>query len=451
MVIQTHKRVIRNEVRGTLAALTRMIRSSRAHDIPAERMHADLAETAAHFEATTSAYLDHEDIAAGRSGTFSATDLLCWLEIARSAGVRHVPARIILTLTSDEMAAASGPVDPGGKVTMAADIAALSDAVLGAATHDEAAFAALHEQTKERLASAMDGVGDDEMVRYLQCGASNLKTIAGAGLAGPSSPATRFTPNLATGAGWIQTGNRRRIVADDARITRAAAQTPEGYRHHFVSRPWQASSRYLIGRDPNRENTPVAGFGAWPAEWRAFVCNGIVTGVSAYYFWAHKGTQDDALAALEVRNAAQTIVKAAIARGLRPGHYDCDRIGDMHADPDWPGHTADSTQAIARWLQSCPSNGFNATLDFIETEAGPVLLEGGPSTIPAGCGSGAHPLGFCAGLVSGRFAVPDTTGAVLKTPETMDAINHHQWASYDRGETVISWDEVERIAAGATT
>src|SRR3546814_3569131 len=61
------------------------------------------------------------------------------------------------------------------------------------------------------------------------------------------------------------------------------------------------------------------GEGTWPREWRAFIMDGEVTGISNYYIQAPAaGDVEDEAAVRAVRMAAQSIVDEAGARGLVP-------------------------------------------------------------------------------------------------------------------------------------
>lgn len=429
--------------RNALAKLSRALRPQNGRSFT-ENL-SNIYDSAVKFETITSGYLTPQDIAAGKTGDFDSMNLLSWLEIVKKTDIPYVPARVIASLTTPEMQIASGKVseDLMKKSGIMNKIRKLAAEHPDANKDDDAE--PTHDQVLRKLATAMETVQENEMVRYTRCGGTNLKTIAGAGIAGPNTPTVRFSPNLETGAGWLRRGNMRVIDVEDMRIINTAALTPETYTHEFVARPWIPSSRYFLAEDPHRTNTPVRGPGAWPAEWRAFVCNGVVTGVSAYYSWAHPNNDEDALMAKEVRLRAQKIVDTAIAMKLRPATYDIDQMlpdsitgfsEKITSDPNY--------KTLEDYIRDVPPGHFNCTLDFLETKDGPTFLEAGPPIIPIGtpC-QGAHPLGFATGMPFEPFAYPDVNGVCLASDKTMNTSDIPKFHEFDRTEHILSWDQLD--------
>lgn len=132
--------------------------------------------------------------------------------------------------------------------------------------------------------------------------------------------------------------------------------------------------------------------GRWPAEFRVFVENGEVVGISNYY---PQVDMDASAFALQIETAlayAQRMLDAMDARRIGVGNHSL--APDMHPQP---GQTAGFTPKAwvpAHWDRQ------DWTLDFMVLEDGSVtFLEGGPAGMRA-----AHP---CCFLQEGRDMSPD--------------------------------------------
>lgn len=401
---------------------------------------AGIIDAEAFHHAETGSWLSPDAIAAGHSGPFEACDLLAWIEIAKKAGVPAIPAKVILRLTDAETEAASGLADiPTGPIpdrirarlreglendTALHSMLTADPANQNAPVDNEALF--------EKLYACMDDVPEGWMVRSNQCGPSTLKALAGTGLVETTAPEVRFGPDLEIGPGWVRNGNRRRVDIRDRRLMQAYAAGPHTGMI-FIARPWKVASRYIEARDPHRAGTPLDIPGKWPAEWRAFVKGGVVTGVSSYYGWLEQPTSFTASKALEVRTTAQRIVDAALEQGLEP------RYGAVEG--------ARRNPALAETLetQGFGPGTFACSIDFMETEAGLMMLEAGPGNTPVG---GAHPCAFAG--VSGKPTIGnpmDTTGVAFRHMPHVLIGEPATWSDGDRTGCILTWDAVEALAA----
>jgi hypothetical protein len=205
--------------------------------------------------AETATWVSPDDLMAGHGGPFDALDLRHWLALAERAGVPAVPAREIMRLDAAEMDLASGPsaFEEGPLLERARRALAGVTPVPGegaAPRVEPDSLPMWAARLEERLFSAMDGVPEGWMVRTNRTGGSELKAMAGMGVAGPTAPAARFGPELEVGPGWVRSGNRRRVNASDGRTVRMAATGPEGGACTFLARPWVEAARYFVGDDP---------------------------------------------------------------------------------------------------------------------------------------------------------------------------------------------------------
>ncbi len=386
-----------------------------------------MAAMEAKHTAITSAWIPVEKIREGQGGAFDTNDLRHWIALAERAGVPAVPIREVLTISMEEMSVLSGKIAlPEGPLSRKL-------AAVGQRLREQMGIEQMGiEQTEakpdsgpdsdliERLFAAMDDVPEGWMVRHVRCGPSNLKAIAGMGFGGPSAPSADFGPDLEVGPGWIRNGNRRRVDVSDTRITKAAVEGGDGPQT-FVARPWVKSARWVAGEDPHRRNTPIQGNGVWPAEWRAFVENGKVIGISWYYGWTGEATPENAAIAIEVRETAQKIVDEALR---------------LRAIPQDPGRELlRGTPRFADVDERFPIGSIACTLDFIETVSGLMLLEGGPAYSRIG---GGHPCAFAGCDVPEGVAFRIMPGISLADPRT--------WKETDRTDCILSWDEVHDLA-----
>jgi len=400
-----------------------------------------LGDAALLHETETGSWVGPEAISNGVGGPFDACDLRHWLALAEISGVPAVPAREVLSLDDAEMAVLSGKVEmPENAVSRSVRKNAhlLEPYADGAEAEQEEAVD--FDSLDEKLHAAMDAVPEGWMVRYARCGSSNLKSFAGAGAAGPEAPQVRLGPNLEIGPGWVRVGNRRRVDVSDSRTVEAAAQGPGG-NFPFLARPWMEAARYAVSEDPHRHGTAFAGKGIWPAEWRAFVENGKVRGVSWYYGWCGSADQESAAIALQVRDLAQAMADKAAGIGAWPRYMDVEFVRSSQ-NPSLLGN-----EAVQAALVSLGRETVSCTLDFIETaEGGLMLLEGGPPNTPFG---GGHPCAFagCGGAPKfGNRTLTD--GVAFRTMPQVLLGDPSTWVDGDREGCILSWDEVEELAMG---
>lgn len=390
-----------------------------------------LADAEAFHRAETASWIPPQAVREGQGGPFDSCDLLTYLAIADAAGVASVPAKAIVTLSQEELAMASGKVsldDPRSKRVLGR----LAKALPETGPADDTMVEPDPESVHEKLMAAMDELPEGWMVRHVRAGGSHLKALAGAGVAGAEVPEIKFGPNLEVGPGWVRIGNRRMVDVTDRRTIQAIVEGPEGDTT-FVARPWVQASRWRVGEDPHRHGTPFAGKGAWPCEWRAFIVDGKVVGVSNYYGWNGEATPEDSRAALAVRDLAQKMADVMIQRGLFP------RLMDTEFARRRP-EFAEKLAAFGREMVAC-------TLDFIETEHGPMFLEGGPAHMPYGGGHCCAFAGTRGAPIQGNAM--DVTGVAFKLLPGVTLADMASWANgehADRAGAILDWESVEALA-----
>lgn len=414
-------------------------RAGRNKEATAEQI-AKFVRTAEIHEDETSNWVAPMEIAEGRGGPFDAADLRHWLLLAEMAGIKAVPAKEILHLDEEEINLLSGAVPiPDGIAARAMRQGAkefLTAQGIDPDYLDQQKDKEIDtDELEERLFAAMDAVPEGWMVRSARCGSSQLKALAGAGAAGPEVPEVRFGPGLEIGPGWIRKGNRRRIdVADERTVMLAAQGPPTGT--SFLARPWVSAARWFVGEDPHRHGTPFAGKGIWPAEWRAFVEHNKVVGVSTYYGWCGEASPENARIAMEVRDKAQAITNNAVGMGAWPRNMEVEFIrASKHAqDPKF-----------ARMLETFGRETVSCTLDFIETEHGIMLLEGGPACTPFG---GGHPCAFAGCGGQPRPGNPiDINGVAFRLMPHVSMADPNTWTEGDRTGCILTWEEVVELAS----
>lgn len=390
-----------------------------------------VSKIAEFFEKETGSWISAETLRDGGSGPFDACDLRHWLTLAERSGVPAVPAVEILRLSEDELGLLSGSLRLPD-TAMTRGLRKGLAGIVGNISPDLPASDSIDpEQLEERLFSVMDDLPDDWMVRSVRCGGSELKALAGCGLSGPTTPKARFGPDVEVGPGWVRVGNRRRVNTSDSRTVTALAQGPSDS-GVFVARPWIESARYLACEDPHRHGTPFAGKGAWPAEWRAFIVDGQVTGVSWYYGWSGEATAENAAIAIEVRDLAQRIADEAVALSALPRYMDVEfaRNSPQASEPE-----------AAALLEKFGRDKVAFTLDFIETNEGLMVLEGGPACSPFG---GGHPCAFAGFRPNGRM---EPLGVAFKTMPGVLIADPATWSGADPEGCIFAWDEVYGMAA----
>lgn len=439
-----------NDVRRLVVGAAKLARSPGKLRAAMEGMAA--AEQVQVEEAST--WLTHTQIEEGESGRFDSCDLRNWLAIAEKAGVAAIPAKEIASFTAEEYAALVGVYGlnrEAPRIKRMFDAIEKSVASEFTAEEREAASEAVNDSKKalnvedasERLFTAMDSIPEGWMIRSSICGGDNLKALAGTGVTETFIPEVKFGPDLEIGPGWVRSGNRRRIDIQDKRTMQLYVRN-DTVPLAFLARPWTVASRWMEGRDPHRAGTPLDIPGTWPAEWRAFVRAGKVVGVSAYYAWAGQIDAVSAQNALAVRDLAQKMIDTAIAQGLTARSMD-----DALMRAQSPRH------ARALEAMGFSDGDFDATIDFIETEDGPIMLEAGPGCGPFGSG---HPCGFAGDYQTLDLDLEDGHGVqTLKWMpcegvafRTMDHILMGEpgtWATGNKDNAILSWDDAARIAS----
>lgn len=416
---------------------------------------AGIGRMARFHEDETSSWITIDQFREGATGPFDACDIRHWMHMAELAGVKYVPGREVLRLTQEEMSAASGTVPMPDIATArqamknmksaAEEISERHASGKADATDDEAleTLAMLipsdadMDEVERKLYEAMDEVPEGWMVRTARVGSSNLKALAGSGHAGHTVPEITMGPQVEVGPGWIRVGNRRRVAPNDLRTVKAAAEGPVGDTA-FIARPWVKAARYFVHDDPNRRETPLKGPGVWPAEWRAFVEDGVVVGVSSYYSWIGEANSENAAVALQIREEAQKIVDKALELSMWPRFMDLEFVRLSQAPA-----LRDSEEMQAA-LELFGREKVGCTLDFIETEEGIMLLEGGPPNTPFG---GGHPCGFAGCGGSPKFGSrTDVNGVAFRNMEHVIVGDLDTWVDGDRSGCILTWEEVAELA-----
>ncbi|NTF17700.1 hypothetical protein G6L37_04755 [Agrobacterium rubi] len=415
---------------------------------------AGIGRMARFHEDETSSWVTIDAFRDGACGPFDACDIRHWMHLSDLAGVAYVPGKEVLRLTQDEMSAASGTVPMPDTATtrqamknvaVAAEDIARRHAQGKTDQADDEVMATFEmlvpsdadmDDVERKLYDAMDDVPEGWMVRTARVGSSNLKALAGSGHAGHTVPEVKLGPQVEVGPGWIRIGNRRRIAPNDLRTVKAAAEGPVGDTA-FLARPWAKAARYFVHDDPNRHETPLKGPGVWPAEWRAFVEDGHVVGVSCYYSWIGEANQENAAIALQVRAEAQKIADKAVELAMWPRFMDLEFVRNSQAPAIRDNSDLqDALDLFGREKVAC-------TLDFIETEDGLKLLEGGPPNTPFG---GGHPCGFAGCGGSPRFGNrTDVRGVAFRNMAHVIVGDPKTWDDGDREGCILTWEEVATL------
>jgi hypothetical protein len=461
--------------RGLLAGASRMLTGPRDRIVDAIN---GINVLALYAEEELEGWSDPEDIpgltsdapASRQVVPFDACDLRVWTQLAERAGVPYIPAKPILSLHEDMLGLLSGKIR-GVDKQMERLSKRLADQKVDAEPATDASpentdglamifkpdefgtgrplsadgRARLHHEVQNAVFDAMDDVPEGWMVRSHVSGSSTLKALAGAGVLGDPQEGAKISQNVEIGAGWVRVGNRRRIDATDKRFieTFVGGHKPV---IHYLARPWQTPSRMIEGEDPHRQGSQFAGKGAWPAEWRVFVENGTVTGVANYYGWCGEADAPSARAALEAADSAQRIVDAAKGLNLAARYMDLMFMTRPLTGKETPESLKIRDAMNARF----DVDGINCTLDFMETEDGLKLIEGGPAFSPIG---GAHPCAFAgAGIEKGsRWLDCETVGIAFKTMSHVCLGDPKTWIDGDRTGCILSWDEARALAEADQT
>lgn len=378
-------------------------------------------------------WVEPSDVLEGKGGAFDSCDLRHWLALAERAGVPFIPARQVLELDEREMNVLSGKQEmPDGPMARgirrrAEKVPELMELAKSLPPDDEPEIDM--ESLIERLYAAMDDVPEGWMVRTNLGGTEELKAWAGAGVIDPGqAPGATFGPEIEVGPGWVRDGNRRRVRPEDSRTVLLAARGAGGAA--FLARPWMKAGRTYVGEDPHRHGSMFAGKGIWPCEWRVFIERGKVVGVANYYAWNGEANAENAEMAFAARDLAQRIADEAVRTGAVPQFMDIElvRDGKLSEDP-----------AARRLLDKFGADQVSGTLDFMETENGLMLLEGGPPHTPFG---GAHPCAFAGH--GGAPGFPNGTkveGIAFRLMPGISLADPRTWREGDPAGCILPWDE----------
>lgn len=391
-------------------------------------------------EAETSRWVTPEALLCGKGGKFDACDLRHWLAVAIRAGAPYIPAREVLRLSEAEASLASGQIKVPPTVSRSI-LERFAKSLIGSTETQVPAEEPVDPAVvEEKLFSAMDDVPDGWMVRHVRSGGSMLKSFAGLGHAGESAPEVRLNQHIEVGPGWVRIGNRRRIDMTDRRTIKAYAEGPANMECIFLARPWIEAGRYLEAEDPHRKHSPFEGKGIWPAEYRVFIRNGSIVGVSAYYPWASKATPQDAKSALAARDLAQKMLDDMKEQNAVPAYMDLEfarQAAIVHGQKE----------VIDLLETDFPADGIHCTLDFLETKDGLVLLEGGPGATPFG---GGHVCGFAGQSGPPLIGRPlATEGVALELLEGVNLMEMKTWQPSDPKGRILTFAEAEALAASA--
>ena len=455
LTAMSNARQEQNAARNFSAGLLKMFRGSAAN--VAARV-TGMNAVQAFTDAEYASWQQPEAIAEGASGPFDACDLRIWTLLAERAGVPAIPAVPLLSLNEEVLELISGKVDLSDTIGKAVDgnpekvaevraLLELDDLPEAKPSWGDIPDEVVHAQIGAMLYDALDDMPDGWMVRSHVCGTSVLKGFAGAGVLESTGKSGKIRQDIEVGPGWVRTGNRRRIDATDSKLIESFVGG-HGADLHYLARPWVEAGRTRSGDDPLRHGTQFAGKGSWPCEWRVFIENNEVIGVSNYYGWLGEPSPLEASKALEAVAMAQKILDEVQASGLVAREMRMEQTRDAIAhrlarDPN-DAHAAEMDALLrARFPEN--ANGF--TLDFLEGEDGMVLLEGGPAHAPTG---GAHPCSFIGvGMEPGKGLFCDCRGVAFRM---RDGIHLGEMApkslleSEDRGE-ILSFEEARALAA----
>ncbi|NDV50836.1 hypothetical protein [Salipiger sp. PrR003] len=400
-----------------------------------------MGELMAFADAEQASWQEPEQLIEPGASPINACDTRHWLQLAELAGVPFVPARTILSLTEDEFGMVSGKVD-APELYKSALRRRVSKALendpdfdLQAAEDAEVTTTAADRQSKleaiyDRLYAAMDDVPADHMVRTHLSGSSLLKAAAGTGQVEDASEFTGVGEAVKIGPGYLTVRNRRCIDTRDQRFIEMYARGQSGPAQdiHFLARPWITASRYLEADDPHRHGSVFAGKGTWPSEWRVFVEHGEIVGVSSYYAWTCDPEPENAYRALQAVEAAQRIVEKAKELQVHT------RIMDL----ELLRHSGKNPKISEKWGR----DDLSCSLDFLETEDGPMLLEGGPGHNPV---CGANPCGFMGVGVDQGWC--DTRGVALRCMPHVHLAEPSTWRDGDHTGCILTWEEARELAA----
>ena len=391
----------------------------------AREMATGMAAIAEHVEATQNAWVD--TITEG--GTFDGCDLRIWLALAEAAGVPFVPARTILSLDEDQLEHLSGPV--AMPKHMRKGLGRLLAATFGAGDGE----APPAPSTTPRRCTSASPTRWTTCPKTGSCAATSAaRSCSRPGPVAARSSATRASRRARTSRS-APAGCAQATGAASTRPTRATwRSSPQGHgAHPLPRRPWVQAARHVECEDPHRHGTIFAGSGTWPAECGLFFEHGAVTGVAFYYGWAGEATPENARKAFEAKAAAEKIIAAGVQAKMVPQLMDIEILKHHRASgAKMPEITREAVERFG--------DGFSGTLDFVETDQGMTLLEGGPGHTPVG---GAHP---CAFAGTGEGVGSTIVGVALKLMEHVVLADPKTWKDGDRSGAILTWEEAEALA-----
>jgi len=284
-------------------------------------------------------YLTPGEIEREVPGSFNARSLECWLEIAAHANVDAIPARLVAEVP----------------------FPALRRLIAGSKERDDI-------KILELLADGLENIRHNEVIRHDLVGTPSLKQSAVLGR--PYVTKTR-------GPGWSVWNNRKIPEFFDKRVVGTMLRSCKTDQR-FLARPFVVSRRrpgpgIVLGTGPSAEHP-------WPCEWRVFVINGSIAGISNYYVQAPAGREAaDEAAIAKVRAATKEMLRVCRWRNYLPAEPVVTRL--LKRNPVIHG--------------MMPPDGIHATLDFLETADGRILfLDGNVPFLPRPIKYGAHPCGF---------------------------------------------------------
>ena len=384
------------------------------------------------------AWVEPDEMDSG--GIFDVCDLRIWLEIARRANVPSIEGRVIHSISNDRL----GEILP--KYQIPKRVLSHIDGSLEGAVSEAAQSAADNPEAKidledigrlrEEMETVLFDIPSSWMVRTHLSGSQMLKSLVGTGLMLKGDDTADVAEGVSFGAGWIQLGNHRMIdFSDDRFVSEVAA----GHKPvtHYIARPWHQPGRFHEGEDLHRANSPLAGPGKWPAEWRVFVRNGHVTGVSNYYGWTGDGaTPQNCWNAIEAAALAQRIIDQAASLGLTGRFMDTELLRDLEG----------KREDVRIAFRGIDRNAMHCTLDFLEGENGLVFLEAGPGHLPGG---GGHPCAFAGQGVDKSNPATLTArceGVALLPMRHVHLAEPSTWIDGPQEGSILRWEDANELA-----
>lgn len=158
-------------------------------------------------------------------------------------------------------------------------------------------------------------------------------------------------------------------------------------------------------------------------------------GVACYYGWVGACTPENARAALQAREMAQQIIAAAQEMQAAPRFMD---IELFRTAPEAVRQQPEGQDILRRF----PKDSIACTLDFIETDQGMMLLEGGPAHTPLG---GGHPCAF-AGFETSRRGICKTEGIALRLIDGVCLGNPASWMGRKNDGAILTLEEAQELA-----